>query len=131
MSQGHEICLEFIDIYRNISKLRKDIRKINNSIRKLYVRPLRFTTFEVYSIETPFPEQEINQGLQSNILDEIPISNTPLNKDQTNCPICLGEYQDEELRHLRCKHEFHKYCIDKWFEKHSNCPLCNIDLNHS
>ena len=25
---------------------------------------------------------------------------------------------------LRCKHSFHKKCIDKWFEKSYTCPIC-------
>lgn len=42
------------------------------------------------------------------------------------CTICLCEYEDkEELRVLKCKHAFHKMCIDQWISKYvNNCPIC-------
>merc|ERR1719421_2488894 len=31
------------------------------------------------------------------------------------CPICLGEYENNEtLRMLPCKHRFHPKCVDEW-----------------
>ncbi|KAJ3412603.1 hypothetical protein HDV05_000471 [Chytridiales sp. JEL 0842] len=42
------------------------------------------------------------------------------------CTICLMPYDDgDELRIMRCKHGFHKDCIDQWLTGHVNsCPLC-------
>ncbi|KAJ3410555.1 hypothetical protein HDV05_003657 [Chytridiales sp. JEL 0842] len=42
------------------------------------------------------------------------------------CTICLTQYEEEDpLRILRCKHGYHKDCIDQWLCGHVNsCPLC-------
>ncbi|GLU03148.1 hypothetical protein SLE2022_203650 [Rubroshorea leprosula] len=32
---------------------------------------------------------------------------------------------EEEVSELSCKHFFHKWCLEKWFNnKNSTCPLC-------
>ncbi|WCJ38552.1 RING/U-box superfamily protein [Euphorbia peplus] len=43
-----------------------------------------------------------------------------------DCRICLSGYGDEEevSEVMDCKHCFHKGCLDKWFDKHTTCPLC-------
>ena len=28
-----------------------------------------------------------------------------------------------------CNHKFHRACIDIWFEKKNNCPICRCQLN--
>lgn len=42
------------------------------------------------------------------------------------CSICLDNFQTGEgYRTLRCGHDFHKKCIDKWFlEGSQECPMC-------
>lgn len=45
---------------------------------------------------------------------------------QTECAVCLSEFEeDEEIRKLKCKHIFHKDCLDRWLQHCSaTCPLC-------
>ncbi|XP_059438017.1 RING-H2 finger protein ATL74-like [Corylus avellana] len=53
-------------------------------------------------------------------------SSSPLGSE-TNCAICLGEFlHGEEVRVLpRCKHMYHKDCIDQWLVLRSlHCPIC-------
>ncbi|KAL4644206.1 hypothetical protein ACB092_02G147100 [Castanea dentata] len=53
-------------------------------------------------------------------------SKTPFNPE-TTCAICLAEYvHGEEVRVLpKCKHMYHKPCIDQWLvSKSLQCPLC-------
>jgi hypothetical protein len=40
------------------------------------------------------------------------------------CIICL-EDTDIEICVLKCSHRFHKKCIDKWFFKKKECPVCS------
>eukprot|EP00484_Ammonia_sp_Unknown_P013081 CAMPEP_0197078992 /NCGR_PEP_ID=MMETSP1384-20130603/213399_1 /TAXON_ID=29189 /ORGANISM="Ammonia sp." /LENGTH=670 /DNA_ID=CAMNT_0042517861 /DNA_START=25 /DNA_END=2037 /DNA_ORIENTATION=- len=41
------------------------------------------------------------------------------------CCICLYDYRNgDQIRKLRCNHYFHKQCIDIWFKKNIQCPLC-------
>ncbi len=45
------------------------------------------------------------------------------------CSICYEDLTiNENKRKLLCKHVFHKKCIDKWFKKGINCPICRTDL---
>ncbi|KAL5992492.1 hypothetical protein ACLOJK_013411 [Asimina triloba] len=45
------------------------------------------------------------------------------------CAVCICEFeQGEEIRELRCKHAFHKDCLDRWLDRscaaYPTCPLC-------
>lgn len=50
---------------------------------------------------------------------------TPLPGDQTNCSVCLCEFNEgDTLKSLPCVHFFHKDCIDTWLMVGHSCPLC-------
>jgi cysteinyl-tRNA synthetase len=44
----------------------------------------------------------------------------------TSCLICMDEYKEGTFKRLlpKCKHCFHKKCIDKWLKKNASCPVC-------
>ncbi|OWM87346.1 RING-H2 finger protein ATL74-like [Punica granatum] len=71
-------------------------------------------------------------GLKKSALRRIPVSvhrtglGIPAAATATDCPICLGEFEDgEKVRVLpRCHHRFHIGCIDTWLVSHSSCPTC-------
>ena len=50
------------------------------------------------------------------------------------CSICLDNYKlNESFRILpKCKHEFHKKCIDKWFKLNikKKCPICYFSYDY-
>ena len=57
------------------------------------------------------------------------------NFDNDNCSICLENlYSEENLEsnndiiELKCKHMFHKKCLDPWVNEHKKCPLCKCDI---
>tara|TARA_B100000161_G_C33454987_1_gene370817 strand:+ start:195 stop:425 length:231 start_codon:yes stop_codon:yes gene_type:complete len=50
-----------------------------------------------------------------------------LNKDFENseCIICLENMiKGERVKILRCGHIYHYKCIDEWFKRKRECPLC-------
>ncbi|KAL2533593.1 RING-H2 finger protein ATL51 [Abeliophyllum distichum] len=77
----------------------------------------------------PVPEA-IPTGVDEKVLETIPVmaysSLKKRNVDQSECAICLGEMEDEDLVRLlpKCKHAFHFPCIDQWLVAHINCPVC-------
>ncbi|KAF7085095.1 hypothetical protein CFC21_088580 [Triticum aestivum] len=52
-------------------------------------------------------------------------------KDDAQCSICLGEYDEKEILRIMptCRHNFHLSCIDIWLEKQTTCPICRISLD--
>ena len=47
------------------------------------------------------------------------------------CYICYEQVKDNEYkRELKCKHTFHKKCIDRLLNKyhHTKCPLCRKNV---
>ncbi|KAL3524058.1 hypothetical protein ACH5RR_016892 [Cinchona calisaya] len=71
-------------------------------------------------------------GLKKSMLRRIPVAvyGAGSNIPATDCPICLGEFEDgEKVRVLpRCHHGFHVTCIDIWLASHSSCPTCRQSL---
>ncbi len=55
--------------------------------------------------------------------------------DQTEaeeCSICFENLEtDGDNALLKCGHSFHKKCIDDWFAKQRNCPLCRREFGIS
>ncbi|XP_024964006.1 E3 ubiquitin-protein ligase RNF167-like [Cynara cardunculus var. scolymus] len=46
--------------------------------------------------------------------------------ESKECSVCLSVLEDgDEIRRLKCKHTFHKGCVDKWLEQdRATCPIC-------
>ncbi|KAI9117025.1 hypothetical protein K1719_012024 [Acacia pycnantha] len=49
-----------------------------------------------------------------------------LRQEGAECRVCLSEFQEgEKVRNLKCKHTFHRDCLDKWLQQYwATCPLC-------
>jgi len=57
------------------------------------------------------------------------------NFNNDNCSICLDDlYSEDDLEsnndiiELKCKHMFHKKCLDPWVNEHKKCPLCKCEI---
>jgi len=48
-------------------------------------------------------------------------------KSEEECSICYEE-NDKQCAVLRCKHLYHKECIDKWLINNTTCPQCRYEL---
>lgn len=46
------------------------------------------------------------------------------------CVICQEDLQEgERVRVIqKCQHMFHRHCIDEWFERKEECPMCRAPL---
>ena len=60
----------------------------------------------------------LGESIKYNTIKESSCSNT--------CLICIDNFSEEDLvRKLqKCKHIYHKECIDKWIIKNPTCPIC-------
>lgn len=47
------------------------------------------------------------------------------------CPICLNNYESNDVvagSSKRCRHIFHKSCLERWLRNQSSCPYCRQEL---
>lgn len=48
------------------------------------------------------------------------------------CTVCQEALEPGSLRRLRhCGHAFHRSCIDTWFLRHVQCPICRHDIRET
>ncbi|KAD4178974.1 hypothetical protein R6Q59_022533 [Mikania micrantha] len=49
----------------------------------------------------------------------------PADEEPKICVICQMDFEDQEkIRVLDCRHEYHVECIKKWLTVKNNCPIC-------
>lgn len=48
----------------------------------------------------------------------------------TTCAVCCMEFDLEEdaCRLPRCKHVYHRECVEPWFKENKTCPTCKTDV---
>uniref|UniRef100_A0A7N0T9J1 RING-type domain-containing protein n=1 Tax=Kalanchoe fedtschenkoi TaxID=63787 RepID=A0A7N0T9J1_KALFE len=49
---------------------------------------------------------------------------------ESSCSVCLSKFEEgDQIRRLKCKHTFHKDCLDRWLEQEfATCPLCRREV---
>ncbi len=56
---------------------------------------------------------------------KIPEQLDPAKLGEGTCTVCLERFSGSSIKVLdRCKHKFHKDCLDKWLQKNKTCPIC-------
>ena len=45
-----------------------------------------------------------------------------------DCPICYEEVTKGTSTTTRCKHVFHKACLERWMEEKPTCPMCRENI---
>lgn len=67
--------------------------------------------------------------LQKNKEMNFSIPEISSNHLESHCPICKETIAETELIYLTdCKHDYHKECLDFWFESSLNCPQCGDSI---
>ncbi|GLJ18597.1 hypothetical protein SUGI_0331200 [Cryptomeria japonica] len=103
----------------------------------LYLRRRRRTAWIASQIRTPYQDRGFitvpsERGLKKEFRDMLPIMifNQSFSKEDTQCAVCLGDYEmNEKLQKLPvCGHAFHFECIDHWLANNTTCPLCRTSL---
>jgi hypothetical protein len=51
-----------------------------------------------------------------------------LNRDDT-CIVCRGAMTSSNAKQLPCGHCCHADCLERWFDKQANCPLCRATVH--
>lgn len=49
-------------------------------------------------------------------------------EDEDLCSICLSNFDDKDVKILKCNHFFHNDCIIKWLQVKEICPNCKVNL---
>ena len=116
-----------------IEKIKKAISDAYNSTFKDPICPTSFPeiNMDMFSHTIIIIEEEESPVLKSATQDMIMgLGGYKRIKTDTKdeCSICLDTYVvNEGVRDLKCNHRFHKKCIDKWFKRSLNCPVCRTD----
>lgn len=106
----------------NISTTEKnEIKEIRNKLNKIYI-----------DICKNKPQKSILQKV-TDIIDEMGSiftrhhqshNNNPI-KQKLKCVVCMEQQsQEEKLQSLKCKHKFHKDCIQELKKRNLTCPVC-------
>jgi len=64
----------------------------------------------------------------------IPLTNIIIddnNDNDNDCPICLEKLKTQRSIETECKHNFHKECLYKSFERNFLCPICRRNLQRN
>ena len=79
---------------------------------------------------------DIPRGIHASVIEQestvVSFGESPLLGSGQECSICYAEYESsEEIRILKCAHDFHKRCVDEWLTRHRNkCPMCLHDVGN-
>jgi hypothetical protein len=86
-------------------------------------------------LEALCPKWTINLGKEHDHSDNVNRhKRISIMKDIMNeeCSICLSHYEVEDtMRSLPCHHMFHSFCIDRWMEQSSFCPMCKAPVERT
>lgn len=75
--------------------------------------------------------RETSSLLHKVSLDEVEVE-VEVEVEGEVCCVCLSRLKkgQEEMRILPCLHEFHKICVDRWFNHvcRKTCPVCRFSM---
>lgn len=129
---------ELARLFARVAELRQRVLEIGGS--ELTPHLIRLRTL----LEQGLQARDLLQGLSSEAIDAntltmtLAVKPSPLSPGdvgdatdaaQRQCMICLEEFQmGDRLRVLPCFHRYHCACVDNWFSRSRQCPVCKHDV---
>lgn len=54
----------------------------------------------------------------------------PSDTAEKSCSICFEPFEKYQKykKLVKCPHEYHGDCIDKWLKNEKRCPICNVEV---
>jgi len=131
---------ENTDIFQTIENMLENLNNnpdilslLETSTDEYFHLGIQFDTLANFQENNIDDEEEKYFKSCKEINEKISKSNKIKKDDQIigeQCFICMDNYKEKEFKRElpKCKHCFHKKCIDKWLKKKSNCPICRDNL---
>jgi len=80
-------------------------------------------------VNIPVPQDDVVVSLPQDCIKQMPSKKVKHTENMEPCSICFNDFnKGERYRKLPCNHQFHKRCIDKWFNESVKCPMCRQDI---
>lgn len=95
-----------------------DVHNVSN----VYYQNDGYDGYDGY-VSIPSPSAPPSSGLLD---DTIGTDEVRLGINETACPICLEPMTEPTT--TSCQHNFHRRCLEHWFERHNTCPVCRAEL---
>ena len=109
-----------------------------NTNRNLEVLPLNnflsSLLFEQdFTINATFTEPVTVAPSLAQVESATEIRQSAQTNENVRCSICQDSFvEGQTIRSIRqCGHEFHRECIDIWFQRNVHCPMCRLDIRDS
>ncbi|KAJ2084306.1 hypothetical protein H4R24_000099 [Coemansia sp. RSA 988] len=96
--------------------------------------PMLMMTFIYVLYRLRLRQHRLRDLAPTDVVNSLPVKTFYLSKyregEPAECAICLDDFEDEdELRTLPCKHQYHVKCIDRWLTTRKKfCPICKQNV---
>jgi len=83
-----------------------------------------------YTINASFSEPVTVAPSLAQIESATEIYQSDQTTNNVRCSICQDSFgEGQTIRSIHnCGHEFHRECIDIWFQRNVHCPMCRLDI---
>ena len=101
------------------------LHRINERMRAQEIEEQR--TLRALVLEETAFARSIPVSRYSAYLEEISASGDL--EHQASCAVCLGDFcEEDEVKHLKCRHIYHGACLDQWLSRSNICPMCKRNV---
>jgi hypothetical protein len=107
----------------NLGPARLESTLTNNIFDTALVRALlNLNSYDLESVIVRPTQQQIDRATT--------LRAATVGDESESCSVCQERYTEgQALRVIHhCHHQFHKDCVDRWFERNVRCPVCRHDV---